>query len=217
MTKDATVRPPTITVRVEVPSPNILMRTHLWQSWARIAIDHEAMAKAAREELERAAPEERDGYMLQREADAGLVTICAAAFAVEAFSRQLDELVTVPPEVQEAWRRNRTPAEGRVLELLKLAVDARGLVDQWTRELFWLFGIRGGAVHYRGATEPVQAHPVGIDVSVAQMTFSPENATRAVDLLVGILERCRDQPKPPVRGWSQSIRHAFDELCSRRG
>jgi hypothetical protein len=115
----------TATVRAEVPSVRILMRTHLWLSWTRIAIDHEAMAKAAREELEQAVPGDRNGFMLQREADAALVAICATAFAVEAFSRQLDELVTVPPATLEAWQRNRTPAEGRVLELLKLAVDAR--------------------------------------------------------------------------------------------
>jgi hypothetical protein len=45
--------------------------------------------------------------------------------------------------------------------------------------------------------------------------YSPENAIRAVDLLLGILERCRDRPKPADRGWSQSIRPAFDELFSR--
>jgi hypothetical protein len=213
---NVSVTPQTATARAEVPSVRILMRTHLWMSWTRIALDHEAMAKAAREELEQAAPEDRDGFMLQKEADAAQVATCAAAFALEAFSRQLDELVTVPPTTLAAWQRNRPPADRRVLELLKLAVDSAGLVVAWRRELAWLFEIRGGAVHYRGATEPVQAHPLGMNVSVAQVTSSSENATRAVDLLLGIMERCRDRPKPPVRGWSQSIRHAFDELISRR-
>jgi hypothetical protein len=74
-------------VEVESAMPlTILMRTHLWVSWTRIAIDQEAMAKAARQELVQAAPEDRDGFMLQREADAALVAICAAAFALEAFT-----------------------------------------------------------------------------------------------------------------------------------
>jgi hypothetical protein len=213
---DANVTPHTITARVEVPSVRILMRTHLWMPWTRIAIDHEGMAKVAREELEQAAPEHRNGFMLQREADAGLVAICAAAFALEAFTRELDDLITLPPATQAAWQRNPPAADRQVLELLKLAVDPRGLVSTWTRELAWLFGVRGDAVHYEGMNEPTRPHPVGINVSVAQVTYSPENATRAVDLLLGIQERCRDRPKPPIRGWSRSIRHAFDELISRR-
>jgi hypothetical protein len=204
-------------VEVESAMPlTILMRTHLWVSWTRIAIDQEAMANAARQELVQAAPEERDGFMLQREADAALVAICAAAFALEAFTRELDELITPPPATQAAWQRRPPSADRQVLELLKLAVDPRGLVTTWTRELAWLFGVRGAAVHYEGVNEPSRPHPVGINVSVAQVTYSPENATRAVDLLVGILERCRDRPKPPVQGWSRSIRHALDELISRR-
>jgi len=216
MTKDAIVNPATITARVEVPSARILMRTHLWLSWNRIAIDHELLAKAAREELELAAAENRDGLMLQREADAALVAICAAAFALEALTRELDDLITLPSDVQAAWQDTPPPAARKVLELLKLAVDPRGLVELWTRELGWLFAVRGAAVHYEGLNEPTQPHPVGINVSVAQVTYSPENATRAVDLLLGVLERCRDRPKPAVHGWSQSIRHAFDELISRR-
>jgi hypothetical protein len=91
------------------------------------------------------------------------------------------------------------------------------LVAVWTRELAWLFGVRGGAVHYESMNEPTQPHPVGINVSVAQVMYSPENATRAVHLLLGILERCRDHPKSPVRGWSKGTRHVIDELVSRRG
>jgi hypothetical protein len=80
-----------------------------------------------------------------------------------------------------------------------------------------VFGVRGGAVHYRGVSEPAQPHPVGINVAVAQVTYSSENATRAVDLLLGILERCRDKPKPPARKWSLGMRGAVDELVGRRG
>jgi hypothetical protein len=193
------------------------MRTHLWMSWARIALQHETMTTAARQELEQAAPENRTGYMLQNEADAALVTICAAAFALEAHSRELDELVTVPPATLAAWQRKPPPADKQVLELLKLAVDPKGLVNVWKRELAWVFGVRGGAVHYRGVSEPAQAHPVGINVAVAQVTYSSENATRAVDLLLGILEGCRDKPKPPVRKWSQDMRGVIDDLIGRRG
>jgi hypothetical protein len=211
------VTPQPVTVTVEVPSPRIFMRTHLWMSWARIALQHETMTTAARQELEQAAPENRNGYMLQNEADAALVTICAAAFALEALSRELDELLTVPPATLAAWQRKPPPADKQVLELLKLAVDPKGLVNVWKRELAWVFGVRGGAVHYRGVSEPAQPHPVEINVAVAQVTYSSENATRAVDLLLGILERCRDKPKPPARKWSQEIRGVVNDLIGHRG
>ena len=204
-------------VTVEVPQVRIFMRTHLWMSWARVALQHETMAKAARQELQQAEPESRTGYMLQDEADAALVAICAAAFALEALTRELDEVVTVPPTTLAAWQRKPPPADKQVLEVLKLAVDPKGLVAPWQRELAWLFQVRGGAVHYRGVSEAAQAHPLGINMSVAQVTYSTENAARAVDLLLGILDRCRDRPKPPVRGWSRDMRHVIDELLDRRG
>jgi hypothetical protein len=36
-------------------------------------------------------------------------------------------------------------------------------------------------------------------VAPAGITYSVENTTRAVDLLLGILERCRDKPKRTFR------------------
>ncbi len=213
---DATVNPPPATARVEALPAEIRLRSHLWMFWTRVALQHETMAKAARQELQQATPEARSGVMLENEADAALVAITAAAFALEAITRELDELVAIPAATLQAWRQKPPSADKQVLEVLKLAVDPRGLVAAWTRELAWLFEVRGGAVHYRGVDEPPKAHPVGMSVAVAQVTYSSENATRAVDLLVGILETCRDKPKPPVRAWSRDMRQIIDELTSRR-
>jgi hypothetical protein len=44
--------------------------------------------------------------------------------------------------------------------------------------------------------EPPQVHPLGMNVAPAQVTYSAENSNRAVDLLMSLLERCRDKPKP---------------------
>jgi hypothetical protein len=56
-----------------------------------------------------------------------------------------------------------------------------------------------------------------MNVAPSQVAYSSENATRAVDLLLSILERCRDKPKPPARDWSRGMRSAVDELVGRRG
>jgi hypothetical protein len=194
---------------------SLAIRTHLCISWARIALKHEAMAHAARQDMQQ--PGTDQSGLLEREADAGLVGICAAAFALEAISRELDELGMVPAATRAAWRKNRLSDDKQILELVKLAVDPTGLANVWKRELAWLYGVRGSSVHYRGTFEALQLHPVGTNVAPSQITYSAENTTRAVDLLLGILERCRDKPKPPARKWSQEMRGAVNDLIGRRG
>lgn len=212
----------------------IQMRSRLWVVWTRIALKHEAMALAARQraqlhsadwaqaqqgtDTEQQTKHGTDmALALGEEMDAGLVGICAAAFALEALSRELDELGIVPAATLAAWKKNRLSDDKQILELVKLTVDPKGLVRVWTRELAWLFSVRRRSVHYRGSFEATRPHPVGTDVSVAQETYSAENTTRAVDLLVGILERCRDKPKVAARTWSQDMRRVINELIGRRG
>jgi hypothetical protein len=148
--------------------------------------------------------------------DAALVGICAAAFALEALSRELRDLGVAPAELEAAWQVKGLTARKRLLERLKHAVDPSGLVGTWERELPWLFGVRGGAVHYDSSFEATLPHPAGTHVSVAQDAYSVENASRAADLLVSILEGCRDKPKPPAKQWSRDMRRVIDELISRR-
>jgi hypothetical protein len=194
---------------------SLAIRTHLWISWARIALKHEAIAHAARQNMQQ--PGADQSRLLEREADAGLVGICAAAFALEAISRELDELGMVPAATRAAWRKNRLSDDKQILELVKLAVDPKGLVNVWKRDLAWLFGVRGSSVHYRGTFETPQLHPLGTNVAPSQITYSAGNTTQAVDLLLGILERCRDKPKPLARKWSQDMRGAVNDLMRRRG
>lgn len=63
-------------------------------SWARIAVNHEATAHAMRQEMQQ--PGADQSRLLMDEADAGLDGICAAAFALEALSRELSELGAIP-------------------------------------------------------------------------------------------------------------------------
>jgi hypothetical protein len=137
--------------------------------------------------------------LLERETGAGLVGICAAAFALEALSRELAELGVIRPATAAAWAKNGPSTDKMIFEVLKHGFDPRGLVNTWKPGLSWLFGVRGGAVHYRGQFQPPEIHPLGMGVAPSQITYSAENATTAVDLLLSILERCRDRPKPPAR------------------
>jgi hypothetical protein len=55
--RDAVVRPATIRVTPRVESIQISIRTHLWMTWGEIAIDEEAKARSARDQMTLAAEE----------------------------------------------------------------------------------------------------------------------------------------------------------------
>jgi hypothetical protein len=199
---------------------SIAIRAQLWISWVRIALKHEARAHAARQEMQQ--PGADQFHLLQQELDAGLDGICAAAFAPEALSRELSELGAIPQATLNRWRQKRKEGKGPaaknvVLEVLSQTIDARGLIGTWRGELGWLFDLRDSSVHYEGAFAPSEPHPLGMNVPPGQIAYSAENATRAVDLLRGILERCRDKPKPRAQMWSQGMRGAINNLIGRRG
>lgn len=202
-------------------SMQIKARTVLWISWARIAVQHEAMARAAVHAMQQ--PGADQSRLLEQEAEAGMVSICAAAFALEALRRELDGLHLLPTATvtggAAGTRKRRPPASRQLVELLKHGFDPQGLVVTWMRELKWLFVLRGKSVHYTAPDdgEPLEPHPLRMKVAPSQADYSAENASRAVDLLLGILERCRDKPKRPARDWSRGMGGAVDKLVGRRG
>jgi hypothetical protein len=211
------IRPHGIPSATQFGSLTIKIRTHLWISWTRIAIKHEATAHAVRQEMQQPGADQSD--LLLQESDAGLDGICAAAFALEALSRELVPLGGIPKATVEKWRQqeDRPNAENVALEVLSQTFDTRGLYSSWRGELEWLFEMRDSSVHYEGLFEPPKLHPLGINAAPAQENYSAENVTRAINLLLGILERCRDKPKPPAKQWSEDMRGAVNELIGRRG
>ena len=213
--RDVRVQAQPAMVTATAYSPSIKIRTHLWILWARIAIKHEAMAQAARNQAQQ--PGVDLGPLFEAEMDASLTGICAAAFALEALSRELEELGLLPPATVQAWTKNRPSDAAVTLEVLKVAVDPKGMVNHWSQELPWLFKIRGQSVHYEGSLQAPQPHPLGTNTGPAQVTYSIENTTRAIDLLVGILERCRDKPKSGARSWSQAAQGIITQLIGSRG
>jgi hypothetical protein len=201
-------------------SLSIQMRTHLWISWARIAAKHEVEAHAVRREMQQ--PGANQSSLLLREADASLDGICAAAFALEALSREVAELGAIPQSTVDGWRQKRKEgrgpsAEDVTLEVLAQTFETVGLHGTWRAELEWLFKMRDSSVHYEGLFEAPKLHPLGMNMAPAQADYSAENVKRAVGLLLDILEQCRDRPKPPSRAWSRDMRGAIDQLVAGRG
>jgi hypothetical protein len=177
------------------------------------------MARAAAQAMQR--PDADQSRLLEQETEVGMVSICAAAFALEALSRELSQLGAIPQATLDRWREKRKKGEGPAAEnvtceVLAQTIDARGLVARWRGELGWLFDLRDSSIHYEGTFAPLEPHPLEMNVAPSQVAYSAENATRAVNLLLNILERCRDKPKPRAHNWSQGMHGAVDELGDRR-
>src|SRR4029450_11675022 len=131
--------------------------------------------------------------------------------------RELRELGAIRQATLDRCRQKRKEGKGPaakkvVLEVLSQTIDTGGRHTSWRDELGWLFDLRDIPVHYEGAFAPSEPHPLGMSVAPEQVAYLAENVTRAVDLLLAILEWCRDRPKPAARKWSQGMRGAINNL-----
>jgi hypothetical protein len=89
------------------------------------------MARAAAQAMQR--PDADQSRLLEQETEVGMVSICAAAFALEALSRELSQLGAIPQATLDRWREKRKKGEGPAAEnvtceVLAQTIDARGLV-----------------------------------------------------------------------------------------
>jgi hypothetical protein len=180
-------------VRVSVLPVQIKIRTHFWIAWAKVAIDHEAVARRERDAAEQVAQSEshQRAVYLEREWHAAMVAVCAAAFAVDALYGAVCDLVGILPEQPEERRGRR----GQILETLKRGFIIGKVATAWNKELKWLLGLRDTAVHFgEGSRDPVP-HPLGMSTAPELANYSVENAERAVSFALQMLDTCTRSPR----------------------
>ncbi len=74
--------------------------------------------------------------------------------------------IAIKHEVMAQDARRQAEQPGAVtLEVLKVAVDPKGMVNLWRQELPWRFQVRGESVHYRGSFQAPQPHPLGTNTA----------------------------------------------------
>lgn len=131
--RDAVVTPEPIRITARVNPVGILIRSHLWPTWAEIAIEEEANARAARAEQLAivAVKPSKEGLSeaLMKELKAALVCIAAVSHSLDALFDVLAGMV-VGEELRRTWKEKGTRRFGQVFETLKRSVD----VDPSTRE-----------------------------------------------------------------------------------
>jgi hypothetical protein len=104
----------------------IRIRTHPSLHWAQIAVEHEQEAVQARHHTN---PDRVDAPALEREIHAAMITIVAAAFAIEAWRNAVEENIPGNPP-------NAGKSHTRIIRSLERGFEIdKPQVDQWFREL----------------------------------------------------------------------------------
>lgn len=189
--------------------------------WLRLSIQYAEVAEQTlltKEQAEEIARALTDGGKVEAkdqeemsEITAAVVSITAAAFALDAMYGALRPIVN--PPVAKGCKR--TPRYAQVMELLKHGFEVSGR-DQshWPAELAWLFGLRDLGVHHgeelRPLVEGMRTDQVLVLAPVEAETFSAENARRAADFAKEVIGHCMQHPKPVTAAWADMRRSSLE-------
>ena len=182
----AAAQPATHRSSVVFPRGGISIRTHLWYQWAKAAIRQEERAWDSRRAAE--SDLESKGQHINVEMEEAMLGMTAVAHAFNALANK--------------WR----PLADRNLldhELVDHLTSNRGAADRWREPLRDLFAVRDRAVHFIEASKPAVPHPLDTNVSFENETYSPENTTAAIDMMMDLLTTVAGEPSTELGSWAQ--------------
>ncbi|MFD0276221.1 hypothetical protein ACFVHB_20270 [Kitasatospora sp. NPDC127111] len=190
----------------------ILATVHLWMSWLHIGIDQALKSQAERTKMEilRDAGENYS-TVLNAEFQASIVAIAASAHALDA----LYGSTGIPDDVRQGWKNKGTKRHGKIREALKIVFDTGPVNSSWVADFSWLFELRDFAAHAPEEAKPLAPHPIGANTSSEYVSYSTENARRAVQFALSVFRWCVDHPrqnKPDAIAWANSVRPVIEEL-----
>jgi hypothetical protein len=176
---------------VALSTPSVVITTHLWPTWMRIAIDRARVARDARAEAVKGGLGNETAKWMRIEFEAAVVAVAASAHALDA----LYGSTVIPPVVRARWVEKDTKRPGKIREALKLVFATGPMNTPWVSEFKWLFDLRDAAVHAEEIPKASVPHPVGTNTASEQVDYSTESATRAVELALSVLRWCVDHPR----------------------
>jgi hypothetical protein len=178
-----------------------------------IAIEHELETRNIRAEAEQMKKERRDfAEAMNREIKAAMIAVAAAAHALDALYGALKDLIPNRPTFPPRATRNRM-----ILETLKRGFDVGKLQKGWVGEFRWLFRARDAALHFRGIFGATVPHPLGTNTAPEAVLYSCESATRALVLLLEVLNAFMERPRralPEIVKWAADHRPAIERLLA---
>lgn len=224
VTRRMTVSIPAFTINIDHDGPNFSglkfhVRFDVCPTWIQLAERHLATALEARQVRE-AAWQGSDGdakaSALEREFEASMQAIMAAAIAMDAFYSILQQHVQISESLITKWRSGRTPRYSQVSEVVRRAFSLKPKEASVIRSnLKELYRFRDLAVHPSGKLEAPIYHPE-IDVSVEWRFafFRASNAEQAVNAVTGILWNLTHYVKakdPEVVEYAQALKTRLQE------
>jgi hypothetical protein len=161
-------------------------------TWTELSLRHLEEAKtnrAAREAAWAGTDEAQKAATLEREFEASIQAIMAAAIAIDAFYALIKTHVQLPPSLVERWRTNRTPRYSQVTEVLRRAFHLKPKGAAALRQnLKEIYRLRDLAVHPSGDIKAPILHPeINVGVEWRFVYFRAQNAELAVNAATWIL------------------------------
>jgi hypothetical protein len=190
------------------------VRFDVCPTWIEIALAHLNDAKerrAAGEVAWTGSNEDDKAATLEREFEASMRAIMAAAIAIDAFYALVQAHVKLPPSLVARWRTKRTARYTQVTEVVRRAFQLRPKGTAALRQnLKEIYRLRDLAVHPSGKIEAPILHPelnVGVEWRFAY--FRAHNAEIVVNAATWILWDLAHNGKPgdtKIREYLGSLR-----------
>lgn len=182
-------------------SVSLSVRTSLVWQWAQIAVKHEAEAHEAR----------LRGEINNDELQGSMVCIAATAFALDAI--YAEEREVVPGEERAKWSENRLARWKQIYETLRRAFT---LPEALRDEMKWLVEPgelgRDFLVHPDAEFRDAADHPLLANTTAERGALRAENATRAVDLLMDVLDASLRSTTPAALEWARRNTGVIDQV-----
>jgi len=195
------------------------VRFDVCPTWTELALRHLDDAKARRTAREIAwagTNEEDKAASLEREFEASMQAIMAAAIALDAFYSLMQTHVQLPPSLVTRWRTKRTARYSQVTEILRRAFhlkpEGTAVLRQNLKEIYRL---RDLAVHPSGKIEAPILHPeINVGVEWRFAYFRAHNAELIVNAATRILWDLAHAGKPDskIQEYMAALRQRLAEL-----
>jgi hypothetical protein len=160
-------------------------------------VRQEDAAHRARADLARVYLAEDDwGEASTAELEASLVAISGAAFALDGFYGSIKPWSGVSQTLVDLWKQNGLGRPSQIFEVFKLGFALGSATNYWPKQFKWLFQLRDANIHFDEDFRPPVPHPVIGSSTHERMTYAVENAEKGVDLMLEVLTRLVENPKP---------------------
>jgi hypothetical protein len=207
-----------ISLGSNAPPPSLTLHVHfdVCPTWCELAMSHLEAAKARR--ADRIAAWQRNeedphvgetkALTLEREFEASMQAIMAAAISLDAFYESLRDRIAIPAALTDQWRQNRTARYAQVTEVFRKAFRLKPRGTKQLREhLKRIYRLRDLAVHPSGKIQAPIEHPeLNVGVEWRFFYFRAEHAQHVVDAATAIVWDLANQGKPANEKITQYVK-----------